>query len=96
MNHWQNVVREWLYLDSTVRFELLGDYPEIFTPIRDASISAVTYYTDMMKVSELWEKHQSDDLKERLDTISPALKRAIKGLAIMVSDGKAFLEPTAS
>lgn len=89
---WENVVREWLYLDGTVRFELLEDYPELFIPIKNASISAVTYYMDIIAVTEIWNKPQSEELKKRVEATSPGLKRAIKGLATMVADDKAFEE----
>lgn len=93
MTHWQHVVKEWLFLDSKIRFELLDTYPEMFTPINNASMSSVTYYTDLLEVSALWQNNQAGELKIQVDTISHGLKRALKNLAAMVShDDKVFTE----
>lgn len=93
MIHWQNVVREWLFLDGDFRFELLDEYPDLFTPILKASKSSVTYYADIVKVSEIWSGADLAELKDQLQSVSPALKRELKSLAIMVSsDDKAFSE----
>lgn len=96
MYHWQNVVREWLFLDGNIRFELLDGYPDLFTPIQDASKSSVTYYTDILNVSKMWSGSELNELKHSLNAISPALKRELKSLATMVShDGKAFVNSNA-
>lgn len=93
MEHWAKVGREWLLLDGSVRFELLDKYPEFFSPIQEASMSSVTYYAEIIKVSVLWEDLRGSELKDNLRIASPGLKRALKGLAIMVSDDdKAFVD----
>ena len=93
MSHWAKVGSDWLFLDSSVKIELLEKYPDFFIPIQNASMSSVTYYADILTVSSLWHEEKYSEIKEVLSAVSPELNKALKNLATMVSDGdKVFVE----
>ena len=93
MSHWAKVGSDWLFLDSSVKIELLEKYPGFFTPIQNSSMSSVTYYADILTVSSLWHEEKYSEIKEFLSAASPELNKALKSLVTMVSDGdKAFAD----
>lgn len=93
MDKWEQIRRGWLHLDAPVRSQLLGDYPDFFVLIQTASMSSITYFADILSLSELWTAKSLPGLTEALELASPRLKKTVKNLAVMVShDGKVFAD----